>query len=162
MFITSPAFRDRTHVPTANTCIGENISPALEFGDFPEATKSLVLIVEDRDAAPVPWIHWLVFNIPPTTTSVPEGQIPANGTEGVANGGSHGYEGPCPKYFSGTHHYYFQLFALDTVLDEPDSADKSRIVLAMEDHIIDSADLVGLCDGRKDDFSESPFTSLNT
>lgn len=149
MFIASPVFSNRTLVPTPHTCTGENISPPFEFGDLPARTKSLVLVVEDRDATPEPWIHWLVFNIPPTTTSVPAGHIPAGGTEGIANGGTHGYEGPCPKYFSGTHHYYFQLFALDTVLDLPASADKSQVAENMQAHVIDSTTLVGLCEGTK-------------
>ena len=149
MFITSPAFQDGTNVPTRHTCNGENISPALEFQELPAQTKSLVLIVEDRDATPDPWIHWLVFNIPPTTTSVPAGHIPEGGTEGIANGGTHGYEGPCPKYFSGTHHYHFQLFALNTMLDLPATADKTHVAANMQDHLIDSATLVGLCEGTK-------------
>ena len=149
MFITSPVFGDHTNVPIPHTCMGENISPPLEFGDLPTQTKSLVLIAEDRDATPNPWIHWLVFNIPPTTTSIPAGQIPEGGTEGIANGGTHGYEGPCPKYFNGTHHYHFQLFALDTVLDLPASADKSQVAASMQKHVIDSATLVGLCEGAK-------------
>jgi Raf kinase inhibitor-like YbhB/YbcL family protein len=149
MFITSPVFHDRTDVPTRHTCNGENISPALEFRDLPTGTKSLVLIVEDVDATPDPWIHWLVFNIPQTTTSVPAGHIPEGGTEGIANGGTHGYEGPCPKYFSGTHRYHFRLFALDTVLDLPATADKTQVAASMHDHLIDSATLVGLCEGTK-------------
>jgi hypothetical protein len=149
MFITSPVFHDRTNVPTLHTCNGENISPALEFRELPAGTKSLVLIVEDRDATPDPWIHWLVFNIPPTTASVPAGHIPEGGTEGIANGGTHGYEGPCPKYFSGIHHYHFQLFALDTMLDLPPTADKTQVASSIQGHLIDSATLVGLCEGTK-------------
>ena len=149
MFISSPAFPDRTIVLKPHTCMGENISPPLEFGDLPPHTKSLVLIVEDRDAPPVPWVHWLVFNIPPNTTTVSAGSIPAGGTEGIANGGTHGYEGPCPKYFLGIHHYHFQLFALDAILDFPPSADKTQVAASMKEHIIDSATLVGLCEGTK-------------
>lgn len=149
MFISSPAFPARTIVPKPHTCMGENISPPLEFGDLPLHTKSLILIVEDRDATPVPWVHWLVFNIPPDTTTVSAGSIPAGGTEGLANGGTHGYEGPCPKYFHGTHHYHFQLFALDILLDLPPSADKTHVAASMKEHIIDSATLVGLCEGIK-------------
>jgi Raf kinase inhibitor-like YbhB/YbcL family protein len=149
MFISSPAFPDRTIVLKPHTCMGENISPPLEFGDLPPQTKSLVLIVEDRDATPVPWVHWLVFNIPPDTTTVSAGSIPAGGTEGIANGGTHGYEGPCPKYFHGTHHYHFQLFALNIILDLPASADKAHVAASMKEHIIDSATLVGLCEGTK-------------
>jgi len=149
MFITSSAFQHNTHVPTPHTCMGENISPPFEFGELPAETKSLVLIVEDRDATPNPWIHWLVFNIPPTTTSVPAGHIPDGGTEGIANGGTHGYEGPCPKYFSGTHRYHFQLYALDIVLNLAASADKSQVVASVQNHIVGSATLVGLCEGTK-------------
>ncbi|ODT79070.1 MAG: YbhB and YbcL [Nitrosomonadales bacterium SCN 54-20] len=149
MFISSPAFPNRTIVLKPHTCMGENISPPLEFGDLPAETKSLVLIVEDRDATPIPWVHWLVFNIPPDTTTVSAGSIPADGTEGIANGGTHGYEGPCPKYFHGTHHYHFQLFALNVVLDLSASADKTQVAASMKEHIIDSATLVGLCEGTK-------------
>jgi Raf kinase inhibitor-like YbhB/YbcL family protein len=131
--------------------MGENISPPFAFGDLPEQAKSLVLIVEDSDAAPNPWIHWLVFNIPPTITSVSAGHIPDGGTEGIANGGTHGYEGPCPKYFSGIHRYNFQLFALDTVLDLPPTADKSDVTARMRNHVVDSAVLVGLATGTKAD-----------
>jgi Raf kinase inhibitor-like YbhB/YbcL family protein len=149
MFIASPAFPGHAHVPAPYTCNGENISPPLEFGDIPPRTKSLVLIVEDQDAAPDAWVHWLVFNIPPSTTSVPAGDIPEGGTEGIANGGTHGYEGPCSKYFSGTHHYYFRLFAIDTLLDLPATADKKQVVATMQSHIVDSAVLLGLCKGTK-------------
>lgn len=149
MFVTSPAFSNDTNVPTPYTCNGENISPPFEFRDFPPRTKSLVLIVEDCDAVPDAWVHWLVFNIPATTTSVPAGHIPEGGTEGIANGGTHGYEGPCPKYFRGTHHYYFRLFALDTLLDLPPAADKKQVVAIMQNHIVGSAALLGLCEGTK-------------
>ena len=149
MFITCPEFSHLTRVPTSHTCNGENISPPLEFGDLPAKTKSLVLVVEDRDAVPDPWVHWLVFNIPPTPMSIPAGHIPEGGTEGIANGGTHGYEGPCSKYFRGTHHYSFQLYALDTVLDLDAGADKKQVATTMQNHIVGSATLVGLCEGTK-------------
>ena len=149
MHIASPAFPHGATVPAPYTCAGENISPPFEFGGFPAGTRSLVLVVEDRDAMPRPWTHWLVFNIPPTTTIAAAGHIPAGGTEGIANGGTHGYEGPCPKYFSGMHHYHFQLFALDVTLDLPATADKFSVAANMQDHILDSAILVGLCEGTK-------------
>lgn len=149
MFISCPAFSHHTRVPTSHTCDGENLSPPLEFGDFPSKTKSLVLVVEDRDALPDPWVHWLVFNIPPATRSVQAGHIPAGGTEGIANGGTHGYEGPCAKYFTGTHHYSFQLYALDTMLDLDARADRKQVAATMQNHIVGSATLVGLCEGTK-------------
>jgi Raf kinase inhibitor-like YbhB/YbcL family protein len=149
MFIVSPVFGEGGNIPIQHTCKGENISPPLDFGSLPPQTKSLVLMVEDRDASPDPWVHWLVFNIPPATTSVPGGHIPSGGTEGLANGGTHGYEGPCPRYFSGIHHYCFQLFALDTVLDLPLTAAKPEVVSGMAGHIVDSATLSGSCIGEK-------------
>lgn len=149
MRIASPAFFDGASVPVLYTCASENVSPPFEFRDFPAETRSLVLVVEDRDATPQPWVHWLVFNIPPATTIVPARHIPRGGIEGIANGGTHGYEGPCPKYFSGTHHYHFQLHALDITLDLPASADKLQVTTAMQNHVIASAVLVGLCEGTK-------------
>ena len=148
MRITSPAFQDQAAMPPAHTCLGENISPPLQFGSIPARARSLVLIVEDRDA-PRPWVHWLVFDIPPSTTSVPAGKIPADGTEGRSNGGTQGYEGPCPQCFSGTHRYHFQLFALDIMLGLPEDSDRARVRAAMQDHVIDYAALVGLQEGTK-------------
>lgn len=130
-----------------NTCMGPNVNPALQFRDAPAGTVSFVLAVEDIDAQPDPWTHWLVFNIPASTTEVAEAEIPANGTEGLANGGTHGYEGPCPRYFTGTHHYHFRLFALDTMLELSSSADKKTAYEAMQGHVLDEAVLVGLCEG---------------
>jgi Raf kinase inhibitor-like YbhB/YbcL family protein len=108
----------------------------------------LVLIVEDIDADPKPWTHWLVFDIPPTTTFVGEGEVPAGGHEGLANGGTPGYEGPCPKYFSDVHHYAFRLIALDVELGLPSATTKSAIVTAMKGHIITEATLIGVCQGK--------------
>lgn len=153
MKISSPAFADNSPIPTLHTCMGENTSPPFVFDSIPADAKSLVLIVEDRDATSdtaVPWVHWLVFNIPPTTMTVRMGEIPLGGTEGYANGGTPGYEGPCPKYFSGVHHYYFELFALDTILDLPPTATKALVEPAMQGHIIEQATLVGLATGAKD------------
>lgn len=147
MQISSPVFNTNEMVPITNTCIGPNVNPPLEFTDVPSEAKSLVLLIEDTDAEPSPWVHWFVFNIPPTTTSVKQGEVPTGGVEGHANGGTPGYEGPCPKFFSGIHHYYFRLFALDTILDLPNTADKTMVEPAMQGHIIDKAVLIGLCEG---------------
>jgi len=107
--------------------------------------KSLVLLVEDLDAEPEPWTHWLVFNIPPTTTQVIAGKVPLDSVEGLANGGTHPYEGPNPKYFTGVHHYKFTLYALDALLDLPAESDKKAVLPAMEGHVIDQAVLTGIC-----------------
>lgn len=142
MEIISPSFSDGQTIPEPYTCNGKNISPPLEFNDIPEKAKSLILTVDDQDA-PNKWVHWLVFNIPVTTVSVKGGQIPEGGVEGLANNKTFGYEGPCPKYFSGTHHYVFTLFALDTKLEIPKESDKQAVLTASAGHIIAQAHLIG-------------------
>lgn len=147
MQITSPAFGDHQPIPLPNTCDGPNVNPPLEFHDLPGAAKSLVLLVEDVDAPANPWVHWLVFNIPVTTTQVPENAIPDGATEGLANGGTHGYEGPCPRYFNGVHHYKFRLLALDTWLDLPAASIRADVLIRAEGHVLAEAILVGTTQG---------------
>jgi Raf kinase inhibitor-like YbhB/YbcL family protein len=148
MRITSPAFKDKQYLPIQFTCDGESISPPLEFGDVPVNAKSLVLIMEDpdvpRDLKPNGmWDHWVVYNIPPTTTSIdtahdPEGQL------GLNSGGKTGYYPACPP--TGEHRYFFKLFALDSMLtfDDPAAVTKKMVEDTMEDSIIDQASLVAL------------------
>src|SRR5699024_10888811 len=138
-------FENNHEIPRTYTCLGENINPPFTFEAIPRQTESLVLLIEDTDATPKPWTHWLVFNISPNTKRIEEGQIPAGGTEGLANNHSFGYEGPCPKYFEGTHHYRFSLFALNRQLDVPAKSEKEDVKKAMREHIIAQAVLVGLC-----------------
>lgn len=142
MRLTSSAFKDTEIVPVSYTCEGPNISPPLNFVDIPTETKSLVLLIEDPDAPAKPWVHWLVFNIPPTTNHVEAGQIPTGGTEGIANGGTHGYEGPCPP--SGKHTYIFSLYALNSVLPLPSTADRKDVLEAMKERVIETAQLTGV------------------
>lgn len=117
MKLTSSAFSYGEPIPVQYTCKGDNVNPPLQISDIPEETKSFVLIVTDEDATPSIWYHWFVFNIPPTTTVIKEKSIPKGATEGYANGGTPGYEGPCPIYFLGEHEYVFKLYALDDVLE---------------------------------------------
>ncbi len=143
--IVKSIFENNHEIPRLHTCLGANISPPFTFEDIPQGTESLVLIVEDTDATPTFWTHWLVFNIPPNTKSIEEDRIPAGGTEGLANNHSFGYEGPCPKYFEGTHHYRFSLFALDIQLDLPAESEKEDVKKAMQGHVIGETALIGLC-----------------
>src|SRR5690606_33654796 len=122
MKITSPAFADKQPVPEQYTCKGINVNPPLEFLDTPKESKSFVILVEDIDSSNQ-WIHWLVYNIPADVSFFEEGTIPKGSVDGICNGGTRGYEGPCPKYFSGIHRYSFTLYALDIVLTVPDDAD---------------------------------------
>ncbi|GAG65703.1 unnamed protein product, partial [marine sediment metagenome] len=104
--------------------------------------KSLVLIVDDPDAPAKTWVHWTVWNIDPKTTEILENSIPQDAVEGVTDFGTSGYGGPCPP--SGTHRYFFKLYALDTTLDLSSSATVEDIQEAMEGHILDSVELIGL------------------
>jgi len=148
MKITSLAFADKIPVPLQYTCKGPNTSPPFEFIDVPKGATSLALIVEDLDSANH-WIHWLVYNIPGNTTHFEEGKIPQSAIDGICNGGTRGYEGPCPKYFKGVHRYSFKLFALDTMLEVPADADAKIIVSSMEGHVLDSAELIGIAQGEQ-------------
>jgi Raf kinase inhibitor-like YbhB/YbcL family protein len=148
MQIISSSFSNHQHVPPQYTCKGTNISPPFEFLDVPGNTMSFVLIVEDLDSSNH-WIHWLVYNIPGHIRQIEEGKLPAEAVDGICNGGTHGYEGPCPVYFAGEHHYAFRLYALDVKLDAPFNADKNVIAGQMKGHIIATAELIGLAQGEK-------------
>lgn len=141
MQIKSPAFMDGGKVPSKYTCEGANISPAFEFINVPVAARSLVLMVEDPDAAAKPWVHWLVFNIPPQCGGFPEGEIAQGATEGLCNGNTFGYEGPCPPI--NEHTYHFKLYALNTLLNLPPESDRKEVLKAMEGHIIAESILNG-------------------
>lgn len=143
MRIASPAFGEGEAVPTAYTCQGKNISPPLEFGGIPAGTRSLVLTVEDADSGPPVWIHWFVYNIPPGTRSVKEGVIPAGGTQGLCNNKTIGYEGPCPRYFKGTHHYQFNLYALSLEIESTVAVSKTDVADIIADHTLGQVTLTG-------------------
>lgn len=142
MQITSPAFKNNDKIPEKYTCEGLNINPTLKFHDVPAGTKSLVLMVEDPDAAAKPWVHWLVFNIPLTAGGFIENSIPPGAIEGICNGGTVGYEGPCPP--KGLHQYLFKLYALDIILDIPDTSDRRTVLREMNGHVIAEAVLRGI------------------
>lgn len=145
MQITSPVFQYGKEIPQPYTCLGPNINPPLQFTDIPSGVQSFVLIFEDVDAAPRPWTHWMLFNIPATTTEVKEGSIPEGAVEGLANNHSFGYEGPCPKYFKGTHHYWYRLYALNKKLDLPAATEREEVEEKMKNAVIAKAELLGLC-----------------
>jgi Raf kinase inhibitor-like YbhB/YbcL family protein len=148
MEIISAAFKNGQPVPKKYTCDGPNINPPLAFSNIPPQAKSLVLVIKDSNATPKPWIHWLVFNIPPTVTSVNEGSLPAESIQGYANGGTSGYEGPCPKYFTGEHTYLFELYALDKMLEISPTSDLIIVQPFLEKHMIEKAVLEGKAIGN--------------
>ena len=139
MRITSPAFSNQSPIPVKYTCQGEDINPPLEISDIPPSTKSLVLIVDDPDAPMGTWVHWTVYNISPETTSIPENSIP--GTQGWNNFGQKDWGGPCPP--SGTHRYYFKIYALDQDLNPSGKMTKKDIEGLMAGHILAQAQCIG-------------------
>ena len=124
------------------TCDGQDVNPPLKISGVPGDAKSLVLIVDDPDAPGKTWVHWIVWNIDPEITEIEENDVPQGGVEGITDFGSAGYGGPCPP--SGTHRYFFKAYALDTELEIETSATVNDIESAIEGHILDSAELVGL------------------
>ena len=139
--VSSPAFQQNGSIPPEFTCDGAGKNPALEIGGLPAGAKSLALIMDDPDAPMGTFVHWVVYNLSPQTKEIAENSKP-QGDEGQNGAGKTGYIGPCPP--SGTHHYHFKLYALDTMLDFPQIPDKKAVEDKMRNHIIDKAELVGL------------------
>jgi Raf kinase inhibitor-like YbhB/YbcL family protein len=151
MKITSTAFEEGGKIPSKFTCEGVNTNPELQFSDIPSTTKTLVLILDDPDVPEFVrkekmYDHWVVFNIPPSTTKIPENTQPA-GTPGKNTGGGLNYQGPCPP--DREHRYFFKLYALDTELPLPKGAGKSEVEKAMRGHIIAEAQLMGRYEKHK-------------
>lgn len=148
--ITSTAFPRNGPIPTEYTCEGRDISPPLAWAGVPSGTQSLALIVDDPDA-PDPaapkrvWVHWVLYDLPPTASGLPEGvtaeRLPPGTREGTNDWGRIGYGGPCPPI--GRHRYFFKLFALDVVLPDLDRPTKAALESAMHGHILARAELVG-------------------
>ncbi len=147
MQLLSPVFQHEQPIPTKYTCDGNNINPPLRFSDVPQGARSLVLIMDDPDVptsirADGNWDHWLVWNIPSETKEIAENSVPQGAVVGKNTGGQNAYGGPCPP--DREHRYFFKLFALDTVLDLPDDATtKSDLLMAMGNHILAQAELMG-------------------
>lgn len=144
--ITSGAFQNNASIPSKYTCDGNDVSPPLAWSGAPSGTKSFALIADDPDAPMGTWVHWVVWNIPATATSLKEAldKNPslADGTrQGLSDFKRAGYGGPCPP--SGTHRYMFKLYALDTVLDLDQSTTKVKLESAMKGHILGQATLMG-------------------
>lgn len=142
MKIQSLVFGHNQIIPTKYTCDGEDLSPPLKLEDIPAGTQSLVLIVDDPDAPVGTFVHWTIWNIAPATTEIPQGSVPGEAQQGMTDFGKVGYGGPCPP--SGTHRYFFKLYALDTILQLPSSSKKGEIEAAMGGHILAQAELIGL------------------
>lgn len=146
--LKSTAFDNGGEIPVRYTCQGENVSPPLSWSDVPEGTSSLALIIEDPDA-PDPaapertWVHWVIYNLPPTITELPEGvsKFPEGALEGINDWERKGYGGPCPPV--GRHRYFHILYALDITVKELPYPDKQQLWQVIADNVLAEAQLVG-------------------
>lgn len=150
MTLQSGAFEAGGKIPEKYTCEGKDTAPPLAWDSVPENARSLVLIVDDPDApdpkAPMmTWVHWVLYNIPPETTGLPEGagrsDLPAGTGEGVNDWHRTGYGGPCPPV--GRHRYFFKLYALDRALRFSGNPAKNEVETAMHGHVIERVQLIG-------------------
>jgi Raf kinase inhibitor-like YbhB/YbcL family protein len=139
MKLTSPEFKENGFIPKKFSGEGDDVNPALVIENIPPAAKSLALIVDDPDAPMGTWVHWVVYDIP-IASRIEENSIP--GKQGVQSARGRNYHGPYPP--SGTHRYFFKIYALDTKLGLPEGITKQDLEKAMEGHILGKAELVGL------------------
>jgi Raf kinase inhibitor-like YbhB/YbcL family protein len=139
--VTSAAFAEGAPIAAKYTCDGEDVNPPLAIGATPAGTRSLALIMDDPDAPIGIWVHWVAWNIPAQTREIPENGMPAGASQGRNDWKRNGYGGPCPP--SGTHRYFFKLYALDTTLALAPSANKADLERTMQGHVLASGQLMG-------------------
>jgi Raf kinase inhibitor-like YbhB/YbcL family protein len=138
--VTTPAFQAGGDIPAKFTCNGANVNPELKISGVPSEAKSLALIVDDPDAPRGLFTHWILWNIDPKATDIGENSAPAGGVQGTNDFGKRNYGGPCPP--SGTHRYFFKIFALDTKLDLKPSARRAELDAAMRGHTLAQGELM--------------------
>lgn len=144
--LTSPSFTDGAGIPRKFSCDGENVSPALQWSEPPPDARSFALVMDDPDAPNGTFVHWVLFNIPAASASLPQAvartrQVPGIGEQGMNSARQTGYLGPCPP--GGTHRYFFTLYALDDVLTPSKDPTAADLMKAMKGHILADAQLMG-------------------
>jgi hypothetical protein len=142
MEIKSNAFENNGNIPVKYSCRGDAINPQLSFLNVPENAKSLVLIVDDPDAPMGTFTHWVLFNIDPKITEIKENSVPTGSLSGLNSANGIKFVGPCPP--SGTHRYFFKLFALSSALSLASGVGVSEVEKALKNHVIEEAELIGL------------------
>jgi Raf kinase inhibitor-like YbhB/YbcL family protein len=140
--LSSTAFAHNAFIPSQYTCDGADVSPPLAIENVPIETKALALIVDDPDAPAGTWVHWVVWNISPSTREVKENSVPEDAFQGMTDFRKQKYGGPCPP--SGVHRYFFKLYALDAMLSLGPQVDKAVLERAMKGHILAQTELIGL------------------
>jgi Raf kinase inhibitor-like YbhB/YbcL family protein len=147
MEIKSPSFDQGRTIPRRHTCDGPDLSPALKWSGVPDNAKALALISDDPDAPVGTWVHWVLYDLPGETRSLPEGvptteTLPRGGAQGRNDFGRIGYGGPCPPP-GRPHRYFFKLYALDARVNMPPGATKEALLKAMRGHVLAEAELMG-------------------
>jgi len=142
MILTSPNFENKSPIPPEFTCQGKNASPELHISEVPAEAKSLALIIDDPDAPNSTWTHWVVWNIPIDTKIIPANVGPHFAIQGNNSWSKSEYGGPCPP--TGSHRYFFKLFALTETVNLPAGSSKADLEKAMEDKKIDETQLMGI------------------
>ncbi len=145
--LKSTAFLHEGEIPKKHTCDGSDVSPALAWSEPAPGTKSLALVADDPDAPVGTWVHWVLFDLPPTTRSLPEGlakdpELRDGSHQGKNDFGRIGYGGPCPPR-GPAHRYYFRMYALDIKLDLRPGASRAEVDKAMKGHVLSQAELMG-------------------
>lgn len=140
--LSSPVFENNGDIPAKYTCDGANVNPALLIGNAPPNAKSLALIVDDPDAPAGTFVHWVLWNIDPGTKEIRENSSPRGARQGLNDFRRHSYDGPCPP--SGSHRYFFSLYALDIVPDLGANPTKADVEKIMKGHIIEKTQIIGL------------------
>ncbi len=147
LILTSTAFAEGVTIPVGHTCDGPDLSPQLQWSKAPAGTKSFTLICDDPDAPAGTWVHWVLFNLPAGTQTLPQGvptsaELTSGGRQGKNDFGRLGFGGPCPPR-GPAHRYFFKLYALDTDLSLPAGATKKQVEEAMKGHILAQGQLMG-------------------
>jgi Raf kinase inhibitor-like YbhB/YbcL family protein len=141
VILASEAFADGGVIPARYTCDGDDVSPPLAWRDAPPGTVTFALVVDDPDAPAGTWVHWVLFDVPATESAIPEGATPRGARDGKNTWGRSGYGGPCPP--SGTHRYFFKLYAVDRALGVPPGITAAGLARALQGHVLAEAVLMG-------------------
>jgi Raf kinase inhibitor-like YbhB/YbcL family protein len=144
--VTSPAFPDGGMIPQQYTCEGADVSPPLNWGPVPDGTRSIALIVDDPDAPVETFVQWVLYDLPADVQGLPEDlpgdkTFPVGGEQGINSSDELGYRGPCPP--SGTHRYFFKVYALDIKTNLPPGETKERLLEAMNGHVLAQGQIMG-------------------
>ncbi|MBI4161451.1 MAG: YbhB/YbcL family Raf kinase inhibitor-like protein [Acidobacteria bacterium] len=151
--ITSAAFTEGSPIPQKHTCDGADLSPPLRWGNLPTGTKSIALVCDDPDAPVGNWVHWVLYDLPPSMTELAEGvpgrdTLPIGAKQGRNDFRRIGYGGPCPPP-GPAHRYFFNLYALDAQVELPPGATKKDLLKAMEGHVLAGGHLMGTYQRKK-------------